>query len=372
MYNTEEKNVLDGQVVQLQEYYQDKGLTIVGLNDSQGVNVSSNIFKRGILELIANALKAGELDPIIIDAFSMLMNKTEHVDYYLRHDLSVEEIKLSQNYSAIQAFSKLLKDMHLPQSLSGIASCYSFINKTGEKDKNVRVRSLLRDSFEPTIIYSSGVNNLMRELGTNPFVLPYDYKTREKRPNYYYTEDKAKDPSVLSKVIDGIESNFEHILSINDSADIYALGIYVPKSIRSDETNLYGNLVSSYDEKLEQLCSSYHVTYINMEQIGKSYNNNSLNFHISARGHSVIADTILHNMWARKIGYRTSSKGLVAHADEAGIGPWGVYKSLVKDIEGSQSLANNYTGYEKQRELDIAEEHLREAEVFKKVMQKTR
>lgn len=37
------------------------------------------------------------------------MNKTEHIDYFLNSNLSLEEIKLSQVYSVISALEKLRK-----------------------------------------------------------------------------------------------------------------------------------------------------------------------------------------------------------------------------------------------------------------------
>lgn len=34
---------------ELIDYYRDKGLTIIGLNDSQGVNTTTTFFKKGLL-----------------------------------------------------------------------------------------------------------------------------------------------------------------------------------------------------------------------------------------------------------------------------------------------------------------------------------
>lgn len=45
------------------------------------------------------------------------------------------------------------------------------------------------------MIYSSGVNDLMREVGANLFGIEAMCKARDKKPNYYYTLEKTKNPS---------------------------------------------------------------------------------------------------------------------------------------------------------------------------------
>lgn len=89
----------------------------MGLNDSQGVNTTSTFFKKGLLEYLAAALTSDELTPEVINAFSLTMNKTEHIDYFLKNNLSLEEIKLSQIYSVVSALEKVMSDIGLPKFL---------------------------------------------------------------------------------------------------------------------------------------------------------------------------------------------------------------------------------------------------------------
>ena len=111
-------------IEKLVNYYKNKGLLIVGLNDSQGVNTTSTIFKKGLLEYLASALTTNELTPEVINAFSLTMNKTEHIDYFLKNNLTKEEIKLMQVYSAVSAFEKVMIDMHLPKKLGKLGNIY--------------------------------------------------------------------------------------------------------------------------------------------------------------------------------------------------------------------------------------------------------
>ncbi len=60
-----------------------------------------------LLEYLTFAFTSHDLKPEVINAFSLAMNKTEHVAYFLNNNLSLEEIKLSQVYRAISALEKL-------------------------------------------------------------------------------------------------------------------------------------------------------------------------------------------------------------------------------------------------------------------------
>ena len=111
------------------DYYKDSGLLIVGLNDSQGVNTTSTFYKKGLLEYLAAALTSEELTPEVINAFSLTMNKTEHIDYFLKNNLSLEEIKLSQIYSVVSALEKVMTDIGLPKFLGKVGYASSLIYK---------------------------------------------------------------------------------------------------------------------------------------------------------------------------------------------------------------------------------------------------
>lgn len=355
-------------------YKKNYGLTIFGFNDSQGVNINSTFFKKGLLDYIADALTDDELKPSVINAFSLLMNKTEHISYFLDANLSVEEIKLSQIYSTVEALSKVMSDLHLPKLLGQIGNVYRLVYSPKEGDKDRFLTYALRSAIEPLVIYSSGVNNLMREVGNNPFSIAKDYRDRNKRPNYDYTVEKAKDPRTMSRTIDGIEENFYDILSLNSAADIYALGAYVPKSLEKEGMDVFRDLVLEYNEELETLCRNYHVTYINTEAIGNNFNNSESNFHISSAGHNKLANHILHHIYENKINNpRAESLPKLSPILYSDRGPQAVIDFLEEDFEDSYSRIDRASSaYARKRESEIAKEHLSGIKVFKKVLEKTR
>lgn len=365
-----EKVVSDNEKIEkLIQYYKDNGLLIVGLNDSQGVNTTSTFFKKGLLEYLASALTSEELTPEIINAFSLTMNKTEHIDYFLKNNLSLEEIKLSQIYSVVSALEKIMTDMGLPKSLGKVGNVYRLIYTPKSGDEKITIATSLREAKEPVMVYSSGVNDLMREVGANPFGIKGAYKARYKKPNYYYTLGKTNNPETLKKVIAAIERNYDTILGINSNTDIYTLGAYIPKSLQSEEMNIFRDLVIAYNEELINLCKQYGITFVDTEEVGKKYNNSESNFHISTAGHNALANYILGYMYHNKFELNSSAKKEISNSTEiANKGAEGVIESTTFDYEQSCKKAYELTGYPREHELAVAAEHKRETEIFQKVL----
>lgn len=364
------KSISDNEKLErLIQYYKDNGLLIIGLNDSQGVNTTSTFFKKGLLEYLAAALTSEELTPEIINAFSLTMNKTEHIGYFFKNNLSLEEIKLSQIYSVVSALEKVMSDVGMPKFLGKVGNVYRLIYAPKKGDENIKISTSLRNAEEPVMIYSSGVNDLMREVGANPFGIKGDYKAKDKKPNYYYTLGKTNNPKTLKKVMDAIEKNYESILGINSKTDIYTLGAYIPKSLQSEEMNIFRDLVIAYNESLLDLCKQYGITFVDTEEVGKNYNNSANNFHISTAGHNALANHILGYMYQNKIVSKRKNnyvnKGIYEILNN---GSTGIIESTLFDYEQSFKRAMELSGYPKERELAIADEHKREAEVFQKVL----
>ena len=194
-----------------------------------------------------------------------------------------------------------MQDIKMPKFLGKIGYVYKMNYRVKPEDRDIFISDSLKTASEPLVIYSSGVNNLMREVGSNPFSIKSQYKNREKNPAYYYTLQKSSDPKVLVGVIDDIKKNFETIFGINEKSDIFALGAYIPKSLDCEEMNIFRELVLKYNELLEELCIQYGVNYVNTENIGKEFNKSSNNFHITSEGHNALANYILSKIYEKKI-----------------------------------------------------------------------
>lgn len=323
-------------IKRLTDYYKNDGLTIVGLNDSQEVNTTSTIFKKGLLEYLASSLKTEELDPTVINAFSLLLNKTEHIDYFLKGNLSLEEIKLSRVYSVVAALEKVMTDVHLPKALGKVGYLYKVCAVPKKGDANIHITTSLKEAKEPIVIYSSGVNNM----------------------------------NTLNNIMDGIDRNFYNLLSINARSDIFALGSYTPASLRSDDMKIFQDLILAYNERLASLCNSYHITYINTNEIGNMYNKSKANFHINTKGQVALAETILEAIYDKRFTSSSKKEEFSGEFEISGNGPEDVIDSLLLDKLNLYDERKDLSGYAAFRHEQIIAENKSEIAVLKKVLRK--
>ena len=288
----------------------------------------------------------------------------------LKNNISLEDIKLSQIHGAVSALEKVMIDIGLPEFLGEFGNVYRLIYRPKKGDDKIKISTSLKEAKEPVMIYSSGVNNYMRELGVNPFGIKKDYKLRDKRPNYYYALEKANDPKTLKGIIDSIERNYNTILGINLDTDIYTLGTYIPKSLQSEEMKIFRDLAVAYNEELLSLCKQYGITFVNTEEVGNKYNNSENNFHISTAGHYALANYILGLMYYNKFEENDSIDRNINPIEINNKGSLGVKNDLLLDYLRSRRKLDDLSGYEYDRGMEIADEHLREVEVFQKVLKR--
>lgn len=322
----------------LRAHYKDE-LTIIGFNDLEVVSNASSFFKKSLLDYLADILRSEEVEPTIIDCFSSLMNKTEHINYYLKSNLSLEEIKLSNVYSTVLYLKKFMLNRHLPKTLGKIGYLSTFKNPINVDDDVTCITSVLEEASSPIIIYSSGYSNLKREIG-------FDGVNNPK--NYDYTLSKIKSKKTLSNVIGGIEKNFYSILSINDKSDIYVLNAPVPNSLEEIK-----NLVISFNDSLYDLCTKYNLNYIDRN--------------VTDNTPESLSEEITSAIYINK--FITERKQIREYSDYSynSKGALGVMDKTQSDWREVQKLALEKEGYEKEHLLGIARSHKDEYDVFDKV-----
>ena len=325
-------------LAELRNYYKDE-LTIIGFNDLEVVSNASSFFKKSLLENLADILSDKELEPTIIDCFSTLMNKTEHINYYLKSNLSIEEIKLSNVYSTVLTLEKFMVNRHLPKALGKIGYLSTFKNLVNMDDDTTYITSVLEEASSPIIIYSSGYSNLKREIDFDGVNLP---------KNYDYTLSKLKSKKTLGKVIGGIEKNFYSILSINDKSDIYVLNAPIPNSLEEIK-----NLVISFNDSLYNLCNQYNLNYIDRN--------------VTDNTSKSLSEEIASAIYINK--FITERKQIREYSDYSynSKGALGVMDKTQSDWREIQKLSLEKEGYEREYLLDVARSHKEEYDVFDKV-----
>ena len=325
-------------LAELRNYYKDE-LTIIGFNDLEVVSNASSFFKKSLLDNLADILRSEEVEPTIIDCFSPLMNKTEHINYYLKSNLSIEEIKLSNVYSSVLSLEKFMVNRHLPKALGKIGYLSTFKNLVNMDDDTTYITSVLEEASSPIIIYSSGYSNLKREIDFDGVNTPKDYD---------YTLSKIKSKKTLSKVIGGIEKNFYNILSINDKSDIYVLNAPITNSL--DEIK---NLVISFNDSLYNLCNQYNLNYIDRN--------------VTDNTPKSLSEEIISALYINK--FITERKQVREYSDYSynSKGALGIMDKAQNDWREIQKLALEKEGYEREYLLGIVRSHKDEYDVFDKV-----
>ena len=348
--------------------YKDNQLLIIGLNDSQGVDTTFKIKKKSFMFYIEKNLKKANIKYEIIDCFSLFFNKIHYIDLFFKHDIDKKSIRLLQIYGNIMALTKCMIDYHLPVFISKIRNVYRLTYK--KVRKNINITEELIKSKNPIVIYSSGSNDLMQIIGTDPLSVIKHYKTRNKRPNFYYSVNKAKNLKIVDDIIIKIESNLKNIYSYNNNCTIVIIGSYIPYSLKREEMKDFIKLINKYNSSLELLCKKYNAIYIDTNDIGSKYNKKEYNFHISTKGHKQLAKIILEEINRKCMVVSKTINFKNNEFDDTGIdGIINDLNSIIVDYEEKRKEKNSN---EDTRNKEILKEYLNEIEVLKYVSKKLR
>lgn len=356
-------NDVDFRNKKLGDYYKDKNLLIVGMNDIQCTK-ATNYIEKNLLQYLYDNLKSANIDPQVIDCFSMLLNKTEHIEYFLKNNLSVEEIKLSNFYSFLESLKKMFTDINMPAILAQAGNLYKKKWATYDNDKNIHLTDSLVNSDEALVIYSSGSSDLMREIGINSCSLNHDYRTLMKNGNYDYMLKKIKDHSTLTKVLNFVEINFESILSLNEKADIYVLSSSIGNNLKCADAIVLKEFIGEYNELLKNLCELYNLKYIDTNKYylpNKEFDQKK------------IADDIIKDLYKEKIDLvKTDNFHSQYEQTYRNIGVEGVICDIIGDYKNASNEVIGLDGVARRHQMDIVSSHEREIQVLKKVVKKTR
>ncbi len=358
------------QVEDLKKYYKDKELTIIGLNDSQGVNTTT-LFRKGCLEYLADALKSDNVDSTVINAFSLMFNKTEHINYLLESNLSLEEIKDLQVNGMVSALEKAMQDFHMPKFLGKVGYISRILYRPKKGDDKILLTDSLKEGREPIVVYSCGANDLMREGWNNPFSIGKDYKNRDKNFNYDYAYYKLQDPKAVKRVIGRVEGNINNILTLNSSADIFTLGLYIPKSMQCDGMEVFNDAIARYNEYLMELCNKYKLSYIDTEKTGKEYNKSNVNFHVSTAGHNALAHEIIDKLHYKKCSrFKTTNDKVDGDFKVYNHKSWDLLINLKHDLKRVEEESIGSFGRQKEVYEEMKKELERQIGVVEKVAEK--
>lgn len=285
MEQNEEINT-NNQILQLIKYYEKNELQIISFNDKKENRTFS---KKGILEHLKEQLTTKDFTPNIINTSSLLINNPTYIDYFLENNLSIEEIKIAQNYNTLEIL----------ETLKTFKTNYLIKNN----DNQLFITVIIKKSIEPIIIYSLDIYNLINIFSTNEF----------------------------DQIIERIKLNFENILSINKEAEIYVIS----SKINVNEENQLKKIKEKYNNKLKELCLLYNLSYIDINTITQPNN-------------LKIAQTIIENIYKNKIIHNKKQKQYIeGNLFITNYGPKGILEILNLDYKKDLISEKEYLTKEK-------------------------
>ena len=355
----------------IQDHYSSTGhdITIFVMNDSQGLNLNLAFWKNSYPEYLEE-----ELSATVIDASSLRYNKVCHIDMLLDNNLSIEEMKKLNSEGSRYALKKYANENGY-KLFSGFFSSIggkALGQKIEDGDEDTHISDLIRDSYEPIIIYSSGANDLMFLANANPNSIKKYGEDGSITNKYLYAESVLSNSATIDMIMESIEKNFIKILSINPNSKVFVLSIYVPSSLSNEDYEVFVIAINEYNNKLQQLCDKYGMCYVDESSFGEIYNDKDYDFHIDVVGHKQLASMIISEIANHLyMSYSVDSNDYTYDND----GLEGYYYDLVymansmvepsnEDIEENEYLKKVYSSQLKSREED--------AEICKKLIKKYR
>ncbi len=352
----------------LKNYYHNKlttneTLTIVGMNDDRGFNIQKNI-----LMALKEILNSDKYSIELLDMCSMFFNKTRHIDYFLEHNLSLEEIRLMQEYGTTNEINHAA-GINIP-FMSSISKLFNklMLNKTpiNGDPKTIKISDKIKETSYPLIVYASGLNDIMYELHINPFDLKKAYMARATNPKYDYACDKVNQET-MKKIIEGHKKNFEALLGLNNNSDIYTLSAYLYSAMDEEYEKKFKEAILMYNENLEKLCQEYNIAYIDCRFLENTKYNNAAANYISKYPPQMMAYEIVKKMYENAVNDKKSNIINIQDFKYDNKGSTGVIEELQRDISMQEKEYSQKDGYEKQIALEKITEHNRELDVFKQV-----
>lgn len=291
------KNIIEIEKInKLRNYYENRKLLILGLGDYLGSDILS-FFRSDLSHELVSFFNNSRISLDTINLPYLMVNKPEYIDYFIKNNLSIEEIKLIQVYTSIS-------------NLGNIGNISRLTYNSKAEDRKIRLAYAIRDAYEPIIIYSRKIIN-----------------------------------DNIENTIKSIAKNYETILGLNSTSDIYTIGL---KSISLNEQ------INYYNKELERISNEYGVTFINPNNI-----NSSLIFYIL---NSLYNKKIIHNP------HLTFRYNEYEFTDISDLGIMGIIEDIKKE-HNKRVKTLNITGIPLDKEK---ESYLKEEAIFQRVLYKTK
>lgn len=338
---------LDDALDYIKDDYHDTVFSIFSFVDSDGISYFHPYIRRNLIEIIRIFLKDERFKKFsLVDGCNVVLHQPEYIDYMLNHNMKLSDIKKVNKASYRSKIESILDKADLPSEFSVIGDIYRLRDRIYKTDNQCGIRDAMKYSYEPLIIYGCGYNSLLRILNEK-----YSQCSKDK---FSYDYDSVYNDKVIVQVMDKIKYNIEHFLSINSHANIIALG----NKIHTD-SSLFNELILQYNVELNKLCDEYSISMLDSNLVNYAY------YEMYYLAALIIERLYFDIKDGNKVNKKTNMEFL-----EDNLGMKGVIHDINRDYEHALVLSQNMGGYDKNKEIDKAEDILNERRVFEKVLKR--
>ena len=299
----------------------DERPVVVSLNDSQGVNISFHLNRLAYPGIIARTFDDEYADTISVNYSSLLFNKTYHD--MLANNISLKENKRLQIRGAVLPFKKAMKDFGFPEFLGNIGRFTRIFYRYKKGDGEIRGADAIKAASHPLVLYSSGANDLMRKIGTNPASIKKDLK-----------------PALGYEI--GLASIIEKIEKRAPKEEIDKAIKSAKDSLKCEENNFRN--CRSYIENLDFWLDRYVNCAKEIESLRNKNNNGFHNQIVEAeRALDIVEKAIDPNTISEVLaGVREKIRDIYRLNNKAVICVMGIYVPPVADSELFRMVATNF------------------------------
>jgi hypothetical protein len=218
-----------------------------------------------------------------IEMYSMsTYNTTDYINWCIKNNPTLERLKINLR-EGIDCCRKAngIQYIKLPKKTKKLYRIDDYDGNTNFTDELIK--------GTPVFIYSCGLNDLLKDIGTN---------LRNRKEIKRLLSKDIKGP--IYNTMEKIDENITELTKVNPQIEIYVIGLYIPTRY-SYIRNRLAPFIEDYNKALEELCSNHdNVHYVDNSNINKQ-EIAPFDWHLNSRGQKHVGKNIINQMEKNKV-----------------------------------------------------------------------
>lgn len=256
---------LGPQISELEKSLDKKDIAIIGLSQ-QAFGYSPRAYN--YIDKLANAIKFRPRDLKVFNAYLPPRMTESHIEDMLAANISLEDIKLINQYENKEKIKKFIHDVGLPETKSIISLIYILLGIKEryifEDDKKTYLRDIIKQKNEVHIFYA-------------PDILDMPVKS-------------------INEELEKRRRNFHTLHALNPNVNIYTIGLTTPNHSSKEI-----ELVDKINVEYQKIASEFGSIYVNTNGLENYFKKLGRTHYLSDDGISFLSLRCIEAMYQAKI-----------------------------------------------------------------------